>query len=406
MPPTRSKDQRPARRHALAAAAYMMQSVATATALYASTWYWKQPHHNSALTGDAWVRELINGHPDRIRIALGMRLHVFLALVAELRLSGLCESKHVTLEEQVAIFLYTCVTGLSIRHVGERFQHSNDTISKYFRQVLLAVSSPPFYTKYVYLPSADSTVPIPIYENPKWYPFFDGAIGAMDGSHFAACPSAADRHAVRNRKGGLSQNCLACCSFDMRFQYMLSGWEGSAADASLYHNARTSDLQIPNGRYYLADGGFSGCDALLVPYRGVRYHLSEWGRAGVRPVNREELFNLRHASARNVIERIFGVIKKRWNILNHAPEYSMDIQAHIPPASASIHNFIMEYDPDDILSFGEAIEDPFHGQPPAEQQEDHHHRKRRIELRKSAMKLLKKCGTAISNCYKKDKKIY
>ncbi|KAJ7081525.1 hypothetical protein C8R44DRAFT_527075, partial [Mycena epipterygia] len=62
--------------------------------------------------------------------------------------SGLTHSKHVTLEEQVAIFLYTCVTGLSIRHVGERFQRSNETISKYFRRVLIAVSSPPFYTRY------------------------------------------------------------------------------------------------------------------------------------------------------------------------------------------------------------------------------------------------------------------
>jgi hypothetical protein len=35
------------------------------------------------------------------------------------------------LEEQLAIFLYACVTGLSVRHLGEHFQRSNDTISKY-----------------------------------------------------------------------------------------------------------------------------------------------------------------------------------------------------------------------------------------------------------------------------------
>ena len=40
------------------------------------------------------------------------------------------DSKYVTLEEQLAIFLYTSVTGLSIRHVGERFQRANGTISK------------------------------------------------------------------------------------------------------------------------------------------------------------------------------------------------------------------------------------------------------------------------------------
>jgi hypothetical protein len=59
-----------------------------------------------------------------------MRVHVFLALLAELHLCGLKDSRHVTLREKVAIFLYTCVMGLSIRHVGEHFQRSNETISK------------------------------------------------------------------------------------------------------------------------------------------------------------------------------------------------------------------------------------------------------------------------------------
>jgi hypothetical protein len=54
---------------------------------------------------------------------------------------------------------------------------------------------------------------------------------------------------------------------------------------------------------------------LLIPYRGVRYHLSEWGRAAVRPANREELYNLRHSSARNAVERIFGILKQRYVVL-------------------------------------------------------------------------------------------
>jgi hypothetical protein len=43
---------------------------------------------------------------------------------------GHTNSRHVSLEEQLSIFLYTCVTGLAVRHVGERFQRSNDTISR------------------------------------------------------------------------------------------------------------------------------------------------------------------------------------------------------------------------------------------------------------------------------------
>lgn len=66
-----------------------------------------------------------------------------------------------------------------------------------------------------------------------------------------------------------------------------------------------------------------------------------------RPQNREELFNLRHASARNAIERIFGVLKKRFRILLIAPEYNLNIQARLPAALCTIHNFIRIHTPDE-----------------------------------------------------------
>ncbi|KIO00965.1 hypothetical protein M404DRAFT_151610, partial [Pisolithus tinctorius Marx 270] len=58
-------------------------------------------------------------------------------------------SKHITLEEQLAIFLYTSVTSLSIRHVGECFQRSNSTILKYFKKILFTFSSCDIYSKYI-----------------------------------------------------------------------------------------------------------------------------------------------------------------------------------------------------------------------------------------------------------------
>jgi hypothetical protein len=88
------------------------------------------PYHTSVLTGQAWVLELLNGHPERIRTELGVHKHVFLALVQELRGLGMKDERNLLLEEQLAIFLYTCVTGLSIRHVGERFQRANGTIAR------------------------------------------------------------------------------------------------------------------------------------------------------------------------------------------------------------------------------------------------------------------------------------
>ncbi|KAF9476667.1 hypothetical protein BDN70DRAFT_838959, partial [Pholiota conissans] len=95
-----------------------------------------------------------------------------------------------------------CVTGLSIRHVGERFQHSNETISFYFRTVLDAVSSGPFYATYVKLPEVNAPLSPYIRYNQKLYPFFQNVLGALDGTHISCFTSAADRHASRDRKGG------------------------------------------------------------------------------------------------------------------------------------------------------------------------------------------------------------
>lgn len=105
--------------------------VITSALLYADPLYNKIPYHTSALTGADWVRELLNGHPEHICNELGVHKHVFEALIDELRHAGYKPSKHVHLEEQLSIFLYTCVTGLSLRHVCERFQRAGETVSKY-----------------------------------------------------------------------------------------------------------------------------------------------------------------------------------------------------------------------------------------------------------------------------------
>lgn len=96
----------------------------------------RQPYHTSILSGEAWVQELLHGHPRRIRTELGVHKHVFRELVFTLRHMEHQDSKYVTLEEQLAIFLYTCVTGLTSEHVGERFQRTGETISRFVRCTL------------------------------------------------------------------------------------------------------------------------------------------------------------------------------------------------------------------------------------------------------------------------------
>jgi hypothetical protein len=131
---------------------------------------------------------------------------------------------------------------------------------------------------YVRLPTVDDPCPPKILNNPKLWPFFQDAIGALNGTHISASPPAFIRMAFQNCKGFISQNCLFACNFNMLFIYSLCGWEGSVMDAQMH------DLTISEDKYYLADAGYPSSQGLLIPYCGVHYYLAEWGGAGVRSV--------------------------------------------------------------------------------------------------------------------------
>ena len=52
--------------------------------------------------------------------------------------------------------------------------------------------------------------------------------------------------------------------------------------------------------------------------------------------------------ARNVIERTFGSLKRRFGLMIASPEYSEEKQAKFVPALCVLHNFISVYDCDII----------------------------------------------------------
>ena len=86
----------------------------------------------SALSGRAWVQELLDGHRDCMKDNLALWLMVFQQLKKELVVhSGLHHRWYVGTTKQLVIFLYQIVTNNSICTIGEHFQQSNETISRY-----------------------------------------------------------------------------------------------------------------------------------------------------------------------------------------------------------------------------------------------------------------------------------
>ena len=95
---------------------------------------------------------------------------------------------------------------------------------------------------------------------------------------------------------------------------------------SMFHslaNATLTDSRCPIvDKFYLVDAGYACKSGLLPPYRGVRYHLSEYGRKN-RPSNARELFNLRHSSLRVIVERAIGALKLRLGYWTTSPSISI-----------------------------------------------------------------------------------
>ncbi|XP_015938048.1 uncharacterized protein LOC107463704 [Arachis duranensis] len=144
-------------------------------------------------------------------------------------------------------------------------------------------------------------------------------------------------------------NVLAACTFDLKFTYVLPGWEGSALDSRILENAihNEDNLNVPQGKFYLADAGYMLRSGFITPYRSIRYHLREYSRHP--PENPKELFNLRHSSLRNAIERAFGVLKNRFPILSEMSRYNVATVSKIIIACCILHNFLMNFDPDEEI---------------------------------------------------------
>ncbi|XP_059635413.1 uncharacterized protein LOC132277592 [Cornus florida] len=286
-----------------------------AALLEEQNFYQKRHCRDSILQGETYVMEILNGHRERCYENFRMYPEVFRTLCSTLKGIGLKDSKFLTIYEQVAIFLLTLSHNQRNRVVAERFQHSTETISRHFHAMLHAVCQ---LGTHIIAPPNFSVIPNKIRESSRFYPYFRHCVGAIDGTHIPATLPA------------------------------------SSANDSRILNEYTENEAMnfpapPAGKYYLVDSGYANKPGYLAPFRGHTYHFQEYRRTR-QPRGREEVFNYRHSSLRNIIERYFGLLKMRFAILRAMPPYKFSTQVLIVMACCTLHNFIKnQHQPDDIF---------------------------------------------------------
>ncbi|KNF06206.1 hypothetical protein PSTG_00714 [Puccinia striiformis f. sp. tritici PST-78] len=288
---------------------------------------------------------LHEARPELFREATALERPTFDALVKELTYNGsLKDGRSVTVEEQILIFLDIVVHNNSMREVALKFRRGLFTVQRYFHQVLEALVG--LYPKYVNLtPKEDRSERL---DDPKYHAFRN-CLGALDGVLIPITLPMVQQQSFRNRKGFIAQNVLAVVNFDLEFLYVLAGWEGSAHDSRVIADAFDKGFSIPDGQFYLADAGYALQKGLITPFRAVRYHLKEQATCGLKPATPKELFNLRHTSLRNVVERIFGCLKAKFKILTSPSEHNVHSQVQLVYAITMLWNFLRYHNQYEVI---------------------------------------------------------
>ncbi|XP_062117238.1 uncharacterized protein LOC133831084 [Humulus lupulus] len=174
----------------------------------------KQPCRNSALSGHEYVMEVLHEHWSRCYDLFRMNKDVFKLFCGVLKEFFLLKnSRYLSVEEQVAMFLFV---------IGHNERHRVN------------------------------------------------CVGAIDVTHISAHVPIDEQIPYRGRKVDTTQNVMCVCSFDMKFTYIVPGWEGSANDARIFLEcAKNPDYGFPmppQGKYYLVDSGYTNMPGFLSPY--------------------------------------------------------------------------------------------------------------------------------------------
>ncbi|XP_008660607.2 protein ALP1-like [Zea mays] len=199
---------------------------------------------------------------------LRMKRAPFFALCTTFRERGLVTDREgVSVEEQVAMFLHVVGHNQRFRVVHQAFRRSIQTVHKHFHQVLYVVGE---LRKELIKAPSPTTHP-KITGSYRWNPYLKDCIGAIDGTHVLARVPRHMQQAFRGRKTNPTQNVMVVVDFDLKFTYVLAGWEGSAHDALILADAieRDDGFTVPQGKFYLVDAGYACRTGFLPPSGGL-----------------------------------------------------------------------------------------------------------------------------------------
>lgn len=166
---------------------------------------------------------------------------------------------------------------------------------------------------------------------------FPRVIGAIDCTHIRIqSPGGNNAELFRNRKGYFSINTQVVCDASMKITNVIARWPGSVHDSTIFNDSPLcAELEVGtygNG-FLLGDSGYPCRSYLLTPF--------------ANPTTRgEEAYNTAHVATRNVIERCFGILKRRFPCLTYSLRNKLETTVAIIVACCVLHNLALELNDD------------------------------------------------------------
>ena len=155
-----------------------------------------------------------------------------------------------------------------------------------------------------------------------------GIVGAIDGTHIPISnPGGENAIQYVNRKNFFSINCQVTCNSKMEITSVVARWYGSAHDARIFNESHLMH-QFENNTYrgiLLGDAG----------YPCLRYLLTPVNNPATAP---QRAYNYAHSKGRTIIERVFGVMKRRFACLTKGLRLQLNTSKTVTVAVAVLYN--------------------------------------------------------------------
>jgi hypothetical protein len=129
----------------------------------------KLVRNNRPFSGYQYIRDILDGHPDRCFDLFRMNNTKFNILCPGILEKNIVKIQEITIEEQVAMFLQIVGQASSMRKTANDFQHSLETLHRVFSDVLHSILD--MQNDYLQQPSANAPTHPLVGEGTIYFPF-------------------------------------------------------------------------------------------------------------------------------------------------------------------------------------------------------------------------------------------